>query len=1223
MKGLSIKRLLSVLALAILMTATAFSLFACGSSNVDAIKVDATDFAVEANQTFLIPQAYTVDKAGERLEEEPAITVTNPNGIVVATSSIEIKAKVLGDYVITYTHPDADDVVITAKCQDTQGPTLELDDVFYNAYKGEKVKLPNVEISDFSEINTKNAVFKVFRVDGDDKEEMDIEQLSNTFIPDKTGNYVYQAEISDVVGNTTKCEWGLYVTDKTWLADDASGATVATFDNADYKNVFGGGTATDRQGNADVTILDEYQGETGVAEVKMNYFDHNFGNYSSVNVRFPREYKYEEGKRLAIKIFAEELNIHNSKLNVMQYEHTHVYGVGVNIVSSYLLKEGVWTTVVLENNVLKALSDENGVIKGIQLDVCQSADFADTTAQTVYIASITEINTLAAPTAFSESGEKVLWEEVPSAVGYIVVDDNGREYVVDAAEFAKPDGAYRIRVKAMGDGAYYENSVFSKWYGNILESPENLTLSSSGLLKWNRVDGATGYVVIVNGQEVYNGTGTSYVFNQPKDKNYVIKVKAKGNGSTTYDSDLVGIPVRYVANPEGVVANFDDETSLFDVRNVTISNLYGMAAQSFKTEYLPEYKGETGVLKISVTVGVNGWGVVSLKLPQTLIIDDTLRSMTLTFRLEGVERGDYKGLRVYGHGTGSQGTGIIPEIGNNGIDAWYTVTMTRDLIVSGYRGATSSDYMVFGVALMPPESTYYLYLDEITEERWEKLETPDNLKVQDGSLTWDAVEGAEGYIVTINGETERVTGTSFDLTSYPVYTVTVQAVSEKALWSSQSQTVTNVIEAPEGLSYDNGVIRWNEVENAASYKVNINGTEYDTAVNSYNFAVENDKNYVIKVLAVAKTGYGNSAYNKGIAIRNKGVSLDYIADFSDKTFEYDIMNVNGVNLINASYTANELTAEYLSEYEGKTDVLKVGIKYNALGRGTASLKLANAILVDKYLQSITLTFRLEGADTGTGLRVLAYRDSGTLRGNSLDLIPQQRANGVGEWATITLTAEEIKTSLNDSATCSYLDMAVENAKTSSVDTFVYLYLDEIKVNRAALPQGTALEDFSSSSSDGTVKSMTSLNLANELGWGSKSITKTHLDSYMGKDGVVKIDFTINDNNVKSGGFKLEFAQSVNISDSLEYIAITLRIEGTNIGDGLRIYGFGADNQSRGLGMTDVKGQWITVVYDAETAIAAFNGTGNRNALEFAVANSFAGNSVTVYFDSITYAYKTA
>lgn len=1017
---------------------------------------------VEFGSYITIPTAHAVDENNQPIDDEVDITVVNPYGIIVTTSAMDIKAKILGNYRITYSYRDAEVVSYTVSVQDTVGPTIKAKDIVYNPYLNEEVMLFDIEMEDLSDIDYENTTTKVyFKETG---EEYTLTQM-RTFFPDKTGVYVYSVSAVDSIGNQTVKEWEFQVYDRTFIAADATNMTLASFDTPEYINVFGTGTVTDRAGNVNVEILDEYDGVNGVAKVEMEYFNHNFGYYSGFHIRFPRNYTYTENTRLAIKLKIEESTFESKTINVYKYEYTHHPIYGQLWAGQCFAKEGEWTTIIINNAVLAQLAEEDGTIKGLQLDIKRGDKFVDAMSQTLYIASITEIEQLSSPSNVRVSNGKLLWDAVVNASGYML-SVNGEQVKIEdktVTEYTLPNGGYTVKIKAVGDGVYFEDSMYGEEKTNRLAKPSNLALVN-GNLQWNAVENAKGYLVEINGVETQVEQAI-IVWDKPQNTNYIVKVKAKGDGEAWYDSEQAGIAIRYLEQAEGYIADFSDELSEFDVFNMNVINDGLYPALDYSAQYLSEYQGATGVLKIKMTAGIQTWAVVALKLPETLKIDVALTSITIKFRIEGIDEGPYKGLRIYGRDQYAQARDLCSPLDDQ-IGEWFSVTIPQSAIIKGFGGSDSADYILFGVALLAPETEISLYLDEITESRMKTLSVPQNLKMENGTLTWDVVQDATGYVVTVNGVENQVTTNSFTLTSNTGCVVTVRATATGYIDSEETDSITNILSAPTGLTYLNGALTWTAVDGVSDYVVKINDTEYNvSSATSHLFTPKEGQNYVIKVKAKGDGVSYDSAYGKGIAIRGKEIPLGYIADFSDETYEYDFINIVGANLIEAHYAADELTTEYMDSYEGANGVVKVGIKYNSDLRGSASLKLPSVLKYSSDTEKVIVKLRIEAEYMCNQLRISAYRDNGALGGNSMPITVVEQAN---EWLTVEMDRSMLDSGIGDSSEVSYLIFSALNAGEGAHGTFIYVYLDEITVVNGEVIRAQYKEELASKLSDGQV-----------------------------------------------------------------------------------------------------------------------------------------------------------
>ena len=192
------KRFLSIL-FAILMVCS-LGLTACScngeSSDVTKIVLDGEIVStVELGASFTVPTAHLADGNGKQVEGTVEVEVLNPSEIVIATSAMDVLASKVGTYKVTYSYQGLESLVYEIKSQDTTGPSITPDDVFYNLFKDEAVVLPTEVTEDVSGVDYTTSVKKVYKKDNPSKEYT----ISNmgTFVPDEVGEYVYVLEVSD------------------------------------------------------------------------------------------------------------------------------------------------------------------------------------------------------------------------------------------------------------------------------------------------------------------------------------------------------------------------------------------------------------------------------------------------------------------------------------------------------------------------------------------------------------------------------------------------------------------------------------------------------------------------------------------------------------------------------------------------------------------------------------------------------------------------------------------------------------------------------------------------------------------------------------------------------------------------------------------------------------------------------------------------------------------
>ena len=175
----------------------------------------------------------------------------------------------------------------------------------------------------------------------------------------------------------------------------------------------------------------------------------------------------------------------------------------------------------------------------------------------------------------------------------------------------------------------------------------------------------------------------------------------------------------------------------------------------------------------------------------------------------------------------------------------------------------------------------------------EALAAPANITVRGDDLSWDRVEGAASYAITVVGEGYSDEGTSdngfykLEFTEPGVYTISVTAVAEDGSLGktgSISYTFKQRLAAPGKPAYNAGVLTWDAVENAVSYNLRVWNPVDDKLIE--NIAVEGTS-YTLDAEKYGATG----AYD---------ISVSAVADpegvYSDSVYSEAYSLVNGATL---------------------------------------------------------------------------------------------------------------------------------------------------------------------------------------------------------------------------------------------------------------------------------------------------------------------------------------
>lgn len=124
------------------------------------------------------------------------------------------------------------------------------------------------------------------------------------------------------------------------------------------------------------------------------------------------------------------------------------------------------------------------------------------------------------------------------------------------------------------------------------------------------------------------------------------------------------------------------------------------------------------------------------------------------------------------------------------------------------------------------------------------LDSPTNVTITNGVVSWNAVADATEYRVVVGTNTYTVTTTTYDLKTLSLavgtHQVTVIAVKGTTV-SMPSQLVNYVVAseeptslaAPTNVTINNGILSWNAVPNATAYRITINSVNYTTTQTTY------------------------------------------------------------------------------------------------------------------------------------------------------------------------------------------------------------------------------------------------------------------------------------------------------------------------------------------------------------------------------------------------------
>jgi len=114
-----------------------------------------------------------------------------------------------------------------------------------------------------------------------------------------------------------------------------------------------------------------------------------------------------------------------------------------------------------------------------------------------------------------------------------------------------------------------------------------------------------------------------------------------------------------------------------------------------------------------------------------------------------------------------------------------------------------------------------------------RLNVPTNITIERNILSFDAVEGAQSYILSINGDNTEISDTTYTFTLDGEYRVRIQAISSldtvaDSLFSDALIFKVRFLNYPEDIRISNNQVVFTKDTDAESYDVEINGVVFNS-----------------------------------------------------------------------------------------------------------------------------------------------------------------------------------------------------------------------------------------------------------------------------------------------------------------------------------------------------------------------------------------------------------
>ncbi len=381
-----------------------------------------------------------------------------------------------------------------------------------------------------------------------------------------------------------------------------------------------------------------------------------------------------------------------------------------------------------------------------------------------------------------------------------------------------------------------------------LPAPTNVRFDGEKIV-WDRVENNFGYKVTLNGEEYPSTILPTYLKDFEVGKEYVVTVRALGNGKIYEDSD------------ESQEFSFMQyATPSVDINNNVISITPNSSATKFEilldgqthtTVYTIDNKTEY-ILQEDLTQGRHEFRVIALGDNSQNRYNSPMSSIISVNKLYAPQNAQVEDkVLTFDSVPNAQAYNLkIVNIATK-VESFVTIQATSGLVSYDLskQGYVAGQYLVYiqskGDGKITIDSQFS------TEFAIDKLSTPQNLRIEDGRLFWDSVENATGYIVKITfNEQEKLEENipySYDVTSKLLeageYYIEVCATgndivsTNKFVSSNYSQGITiTKLSAPTNINIRNNNVVWSTIAESYGYEVLINkDPELKYVINDANY----------------------------------------------------------------------------------------------------------------------------------------------------------------------------------------------------------------------------------------------------------------------------------------------------------------------------------------------------------------------------------------------------
>lgn len=211
-------------------------------------------------------------------------------------------------------------------------------------------------------------------------------------------------------------------------------------------------------------------------------------------------------------------------------------------------------------------------------------------------------------------------------------------------------------------------------------------------------------------------------------------------------------------------------------------------------------------------------------------------------------------------------------------------------------------------------TTFIFGLAACNREIDDTIESPQNIEITNGIVSWDAVSDADHYLVYVNQDDYEVSATTFDLKTLSLsegtYSITVVAVrDDKVSLPSSAQSyvvegeVTETVDPPTNVTLSNDILSWNAVSGATGYVVHVGAMTFNVTTTSIDLSTRSIPEGTFSVYVVA---------TKGSISSNASVTLSYTVETN---VSQDDIKLSVLQMINPVYESEMDPEDFFDLYE--------------------------------------------------------------------------------------------------------------------------------------------------------------------------------------------------------------------------------------------------------------------------------------------------------------------